>query len=86
MLVMMISCMMWAAHAVLTAFHFMMRSAEYLAKLTLGRFDMEKVLRLCDVRFYLKGKRLYSQFWRLVRGKHILCIAPDLVHFHTAIL
>ena len=53
---------MWAA--VLTAFHFMMRSSEYLAKLTGGRFDMDKVLRRGDVRFFAGGKQIYRAFER----------------------
>ena len=43
----------WAA--VTTAFHFMMRSSEYLAKLSAGRFDLDRVLRAMDVAFYRQG-------------------------------
>ena len=53
---------MWVA--VLTAFHFMMRSAEYLAKLVAGRFDMSRVLRRGDVRFFINGQRITTRLWR----------------------
>lgn len=46
---------MWAAVA--TGFHFMLRSAEYLAKESGGRFDLDRVLRVMDVTFYLSGVR-----------------------------
>ena len=35
-----------------------MRSAEYCAKLSRGRFDMDRVLRVKDVRFYIKGREI----------------------------
>ena len=44
----------WAA--VLTAWHFMMRSSEYCAKLAEGRFEMDYVVRMCDVVFLKRGK------------------------------
>ena len=45
----------WAA--VCAGFHFMMRSAEYLATLTGGRFDLDRVLRVGDVTFFRNGRR-----------------------------
>jgi hypothetical protein len=48
--------------AVLTAFHFMLRSAEYSARLKSGKFDLDRVIRLMDVRFYVKGVQIYSKF------------------------
>ena len=61
----------WAA--VCTGFHFMMRSAEYLAKESGGRFDLDRVLRVQDVTFYIKGKRtsnlLAADEVRVVFGK-----------------
>ena len=44
--------------AALASFMFMMRSAEYCAKLSRGRFDMDRVLRVKDVRFYIKGREI----------------------------
>jgi hypothetical protein len=41
--------------AVLVAFHFMLRSAEYCARLKAGKFDLDRVLRLMDIVFLLKG-------------------------------
>ena len=46
--------------AALVAFHFMLRSAEYCARLTGGRFDLDRVLRLCVVKFFLKGVQIYT--------------------------
>ena len=43
----------WAA--LLTAWHFMMRSSEYCAKLGQGRFDLDYVVRMCDVVFLRRG-------------------------------
>ena len=40
---------------VLTAFHFMLGSAEYGARLKEGRFDTDRVIRLIDVKCFLKG-------------------------------
>ena len=40
---------------VLVAFHFMLRSAEYCARLKAGKFDLDGVLRLIDIVFLLKG-------------------------------
>ena len=37
------------------AFHFMLRSAEYCARLKAGKFDLDRVLRLMDIVFLLKG-------------------------------
>lgn len=51
---------MWAA--VLTAFHFMLRSMDYCAKLEYGRFDLDNVLRIRDVTFKKNGKRMHSRF------------------------
>jgi len=48
--------------AVLTAFHFMLRSAEYSARLKSGKFNLDRVIRLMDVRFYVKGVQIYSKF------------------------
>ena len=42
--------------AAMTSWHFMMRSAEYCAKLAKGAFDTDKVLRKKDVKFFLKGQ------------------------------
>ena len=44
---------LWAA--TLTAWHFMMRSSEYTAKRTGGKFDMDRVIRVCDVEFLCRG-------------------------------
>ena len=44
---------LWAS--TLTAWHFMMRSAEYAAKRTGGKFDLDRVVRVCDVSFYYQG-------------------------------
>lgn len=44
----------WAA--VLTAFHFMMRSSEYLAKLQGGAFDLDRVIRVMDIAFFKNGR------------------------------
>ena len=44
---------LWAA--ALCAWHFMMRSAEYTAKRSNGRFDLDKVIRVCDVEFFCQG-------------------------------
>ena len=41
--------------AEVTSWHFMMRSAEYSAKLAQGAFDTDKRMRFKDVRFYIKG-------------------------------
>ena len=41
--------------AVLVAFHFMLRSAEYCARPKAGKFDLDRVLRLMDIVFLLKG-------------------------------
>ena len=40
----------------MTSWHFMMRSAEYCAKLAKGAFDTDKVLRKKDVKFFIKGQ------------------------------
>ena len=48
--------------AVLTAFHFMLRSAQYSARLKNGKFDLDRVSRLMDVRFYVQGVQIYSKF------------------------
>ena len=45
----------WAA--VCTGFHFMMRSAEYLAKESGGRFDLDRVLRVKDGGVHLLRSR-----------------------------
>ena len=42
--------------AALTSWHFMMRSCEYCAKLSRGRFDTDRVLRFRDVEFYCRGR------------------------------
>lgn len=42
--------------AAVTSWHFMMRSAEYCAKLAQGRFDSDRVLRRKDIKFYKNGK------------------------------
>lgn len=52
---------MWTA--VLTAFHFMLRSMDYCAKLRQGKFSMDQVLRVCDVIFKKKGVQIYSNFF-----------------------
>ena len=44
---------LWAS--TLTAWHFMMRSAEYAAKRPGGKFDLDRVVRVCDVSFYYQG-------------------------------
>ena len=49
--------------AVLTAFHFMLRSAEYSARLKNGKFDLDRVIRLMDIRFHIKGVQIYSKFY-----------------------
>ena len=47
--------------ACLTAFHFMLRSAEYCARLKGGKFDLDKVIRLMDVKFFLKGVEITTE-------------------------
>ena len=42
--------------AAMTSWHFMMRSAEYCAKLAKGAFDTDKVLRMKDAKFFIKGQ------------------------------
>ena len=39
----------YAAVPVLVAFHFMLRSSEYCARLKAGKFDLDRVLRLMDI-------------------------------------
>ena len=46
--------------AALVAFHFMLRSAEYCARLTGGRFDLDRIIRLMDVTFFLKGVEIFT--------------------------
>ena len=46
--------------AALVAFHFMLQSAEYCTRLTGGRFDLNRVMRLCDIRFFLKGVEIFE--------------------------
>ena len=46
--------------AALVAFHFMLRSAEHCARLTGGRFDLDRVMRLCDIKFFLKGEEIFE--------------------------
>ena len=48
--------------AVLTAFHFMLRSMDYCAKMKKGKFNMDQVLRVCDVIFKKNGIQLESNF------------------------
>ena len=43
--------------AILTAWHFMMRSAEYCAKLAAGEFDLDRVVRIMDISFYVEGTK-----------------------------
>ena len=52
----------WAA--VLTAFHFMLRSSNYCARLAQGKFNMDYVLRICDVTLKRQDKVLSSNFRR----------------------
>jgi len=49
---------LWAA--TLTAWHFMMRSSEHTAKRTGGKFDMDRVMCVCDTLKNMQG--------RIVRG------------------
>ena len=49
---------LWAA--TLTAWHFMMRSSEHTAKRTGGKFDMDRVMCVCDTLKKMQG--------RIVRG------------------
>lgn len=51
---------LWAA--TLTAFHLMLRSMDYCAKLDGGLFDMDCVLRVCDVTFKQDGVVMHSNF------------------------
>ena len=44
---------LWAA--TLTAWHFMMHSSEYTAKRKGGKFDLDRVVRVCDVEFFIDG-------------------------------
>jgi len=46
---------LWAA--ILGSWHFMMRSSEYCAKLARGAFDTDRVIRVCDVTFFIKGRK-----------------------------
>ena len=51
---------LWAA--LIFAFHFMCRSNEYCAKISGGKFALDKVILMCNVRFYKNGVRLLSNF------------------------
>ena len=46
--------------AILTAFHFMLRSAEYSARLKEGKFDVDRVIRLMDIKFFIKGVEIHT--------------------------
>jgi len=51
---------MWAS--ILMAFHFMLRSMDYCAKLAQGKFDMDNVIRICDLIFKRDGEVMESNF------------------------
>ena len=48
--------------AALVAFHFMLRSAEYCTRLTGGRFDLDRIIGLMDLKFFLKGVEIFTHF------------------------
>ena len=51
---------MWAS--ILMAFHFMLRSMDYCAKLAEGKFDMDNIIRICDLVFEKDGVVMKSNF------------------------
>ena len=48
--------------AVVTAFHFMLRSIDYCARLERGKFNMDQVVRVCDLIFKRGGKQIFASF------------------------
>ncbi len=53
-------CIVWCA--ILFAFHFMCRSAEYCAKGGGGSFHLDEVVLMSNVAFFRDGVRLHSAF------------------------
>ena len=44
------------------AFHFMLRSMDYCAKLEGGKFDLDNVLRVCDLIFKRSSKVIRNNY------------------------
>ena len=56
--------------SILMAFHFMLRSMDYCAKLEGGKFDLDNVLRvyICDLSFKQDGKVIRSNYTGRLMG------------------